>query len=480
MQDIQILFYYIYSIIKTNKMNKQILSLLFLLLTINLFAQIATNDIQEITEMNPSNTNWPKTTNSYKELRNQIKNNKNFSLALHTSLMMANNRAKKELHPNLYQAIDNLFKGNGWPTTPESYLKYVEQYLVLVPNEIDDPTYPDAWRSDGKKNGYNQRVYDLLCQFYFLVDQPLPSTNTTLQSYKKGKFVFADWLRDFAVNWGEFLDTKESLSMSSMASFMSDPMYNIPLYSENVKKWNTFNEFFYREFNGSNEKGHSPLRPIAEPGNNNVITSPADCTYKMMYHIDENGNLLGINGKPTSIKLKNTHTINTIDELLQDKKLAEAFYGGTFVHYFLSPFDYHRFHSPVDGTVKACKVVRGEVFLDIKLNGDGEFHAPDSSEGGYEFQQSRGVFVVDAGEPVGLVAAVPIGMAQVSGVDMYLDLKGKNVKKGDEFGKFMFGGSDTILLFQKNPNLYLWKNDPAHKPIHFQYGQVSAYWEVID
>jgi phosphatidylserine decarboxylase len=428
--------------------------------------------------MNRPNPKWPKTTNSYKELKNQIKQDKSFCLALQTSLIIAQNRAQRELHPDLYHALDNVFRGDGWPTTPDAYLEYVEQYLVLIPNEMDDPMYPDAWSSDDTQNGYNQKVYDLLCQFYFLVDQQLPLTNTTLQAYKKGKFVFADWLRDFAIDWGNFLDTKESLPLWAMASFAADSMYNIPLYSENAKNWKSFNEFFYREFNGANKKGHSPLRPIAEPGNNNAITSPADCTYKEMYPIDENGNVLGINGKPTSLKLKNTHTVNTVSDLLQDDKLAEAFNGGTFVHYFLSPFDYHRFHSPVDGTVKACKAVQGKVFLDVELSGDGEFHAPDSAEGGYEFQQSRGVFIVDAGEPVGLVAAVPIGMAQVSGVDMYTKLKGKNVKKGDEFGKFRFGGSDTILLFQKNPNLYLWKNDPAHNPIHFQFGQVSAYWDV--
>lgn len=430
--------------------------------------------------MKLENPKWPKTTNAYKELKRQIKDDKNFCLALSASLMIAQNRAKSEIHPDLYHALDNVFEGAGWPTSPEAYLEYVEKYLVLIPNEIDDPMYPDAWRSDDTQNGYNQKVYDLLCQFYFLVDQTLPITNNTLQDYKKGKFVFADWLRDFAVDWGLFLNTKESLPLSAMASFMADPMYNIPLYSENSKEWKSFNTFFYREFNGANKKGHTPLRPIAEPGNNRAITSPADCTYKETFHIDEKGNVLGIDGKPTNVKLKQTHNVNTVAELLQDEKLAEAFHGGTFVHYFLSPFDYHRFHSPVDGMVKACKAVQGKVFLNVELDGDGEFHAPDSSVGGYEFQQSRGVFVVDAGEEVGLIAAIPIGMAQVSGVDMYTKLKGKNVKKGDEFGKFMFGGSDTILLFQKNPNLYLWDNDPAHNPIHFQFGQVAAYWNERD
>ena len=287
--------------------------------------------------MNRSIPKWPKTTDSYKELKKQIKEDKKFSLALETSLLIAQNRATKELHPDLYDAIDNVFRGEGWPTTPDEYLDYVEKYLVLIPNEMDSLMYPDAWSSDDTQNGYNQKVYDLLCQFYFLVDQQLPLTNSTLQDYKNGKFVFADWLRQFAIDWGKFLDTKESLPMWALASFAADSMYNIPLYSDDAKKWKTFNEFFYREFNGSNKKGHTPLRPIAEPGNNNVITSPADCTYKEMYPIDENGNVIGINGKPTSVKLKHTHSVNTVAELLQDEDLAKAFNGGTFVHYFFEP-----------------------------------------------------------------------------------------------------------------------------------------------
>lgn len=425
-----------------------------------------------------SNPQFPKTTKSYQELKHQIESDDDFCIALMCSLQIAQQKAWNELHPDLYHALEDVFQGNGWPLSPEQYLDYVKQYLVLIPNEKVDPHYPNAWTSDDSQNGYNQKVYDLLCQFYFLVDQTLPMTNETLQSYVKGDFVFADWLRDFAIDWGAFLDTEESLPLSALASFMADPMYNIPLYSGSAKTWKTFNEFFYREFNGADQRGHSPLRPIAEPNNNHVIVSSADCTFKELYPIDEQGNVLGINGQPTSMRLKNTHTVCTVAELLQDEELAKAFHGGTFVHYFLSPFDYHRFHAPVAGEVKICKAVQGKVFLDVELNGDGEFHAPDSSEGGYEFQQSRGVFVVDAGEDVGLVASVPIGMAQVSGVDMYTQLLGAQVEKGDEFGKFRFGGSDTILLFQKNPDLYLWKNDPAHNPIHFQFGQVCAYWKV--
>jgi hypothetical protein len=63
---------------------------------------------------------------------------------------------------------------------------------------------------------------------------------------------------------------------------------------------------------------------------------------------------------------------------------------------------------------------------------------------------------------------------------MYTELQGKTVQKGQEFGRFKFGGSDIILLFENAPDLYLFKNDPTHTPIHFQYGQTVGYWNVAN
>jgi hypothetical protein len=62
-------------------------------------------------------------------------------------------------------------------------------------------------------------------------------------------------------------------------------------------------------------------------------------------------------------------------------------------------------------------------------------------------------------------------------LDMYTNLQGKKVVKGQEFGKFRFGGSDIIMLFQKPPTeIYMYKYDPGHTPIHFQYGQASVLY----
>jgi len=400
------------------------------------------------------------------KLKDLIISDPTLAEAITASLIIAVERASTELNPDLFLAIDHLFYFNGWPLTIESYFNYLDIYVRLVPDSESDPLYPYAWTSTDEKNGYNQKVYDLLCQFYWLVNQDISETGLTLQNNEK----FAAWLVEFAQSWGSFLETPPSLTKESLNSFKYNPMYNFELYADNATSWNSFNEFFFRQFNQADpDTGISPLRPISDPSNNQNIVAPADCTYKQDYPIDAEGNVV-------EIKLKQTHTIGKVSDLLSDSQYKEVFYGGTFVHYFLGPFDYHRFHTPISGNVLEIKALQGKVYLNVEM-GEGQFHAPDGSASGngYEFNQARGLIIVDGGSEIGKIAILPIGMAQVSGVHMYTELQGKNVVKGQEFGKFSFGGSDIIMLFEKMESQYLFKKDPGHNPIHFQYGQTVGY-----
>lgn len=420
------------------------------------------------------------------ELQTLLTANPPMKVALEASLIAARISAETKLNSDLYNAYNDVFNGNAWPITIENYYDYLDMYVRLVPDESDDPNYPNAWKSTDTSNGYNQKVFDLLCQFYWLVDQKVPDSNLSMQSFPE----FSDWLVKFAQAWGSFLNTTDSLTKESLYSFKHNPMYNYPLYADNASTWTTFNQFFYREFNHADAvTGISPLRPIAAPTDNTTIVAPADCTYKEDYKIDAEGNVLGKDGQITQNRLKHTHTIGTVEELLDGSTYASDFYGGTFVHYFLGPYDYHRFHTPVSGKVLEIKDIQGKVYLNVEMTDDGEFDAPDGSGDGYEFNQARGLIIVDAGEEVGKVAILPIGMAQVSGVLMYTEEDEKNgitkemvinegqeVVKGREFGKFCFGGSDIIMLFEKPvSDLYLFKRDPGHVPIHFQYGQTAIY-----
>ena len=51
------------------------------------------------------------------------------------------------------------------------------------------------------------------------------------------------------------------------------------------------------------------------------------------------------------------------------------------------------------------------------------------------------------GGDLGIVAVVPVSMAQVASVNLTA-VEGTRLYKGQQFGYFQFGGSDIIVLFQ--------------------------------
>jgi len=320
-----------------------------------------------------------------------------------------------------------------WPTTVGDYLEFLVEFSRWVPKQTDCP----AWLNPDT-NGH-QEVYDRLCHFYFLINHEVGPDSIIVQDIEW----FSEWLVKYSNEWGNFLNTTESFNDDILQSFIDlSPEYRVEdsmVNGEpnNPSGWLTFNQFFARELNPG-------LRPISRPADNAVPVMPADCTFKAMYPIDSNSEIPGIT-------VKQTHDYASIPHLIKGSQYEEAFAGGTFVHYFLGPYSYHRFHMPVAGVLKECYAERGLVYLDVNLS-DGQFDAPDSSEGGYEFYQARGVVTIDTtgskfGD-LGIVAVIPVGMCHVSSVNMIAQ-PGAVMQKGEEFGFFLFGGSDIILLFQE-------------------------------
>ena len=301
----------------------------------------------------------------------------------------------------------------------------------------------------GPVHGEHREVYDYLCWFYWLIDQKLDSLgdDKVLQNIPW----FADFLVKWANAWGDFLDRPESFNDKILRTWIKEsPRFRIeedsmigdpPKRSNSPSGWLTFNQFFARELNPG-------LRPITNLTDNTTVAVPADCTFKGHFDIDETGTIQPL------ITIKGTHTYATVQKLLYKSKYADAFNGGHFIHLFLGPYSYHRFHTPVAGKVIECYPVVGQVYLQVALS-EGQFNAADSATDGYQFLQARGVLTVDtAGSgcgDVGVVAVLPIGMCQVSGVNMTHET-GVACDKGDEFGYFTFGGSDIIILLQKGTN----------------------------
>ena len=387
-------------------------------------------------------------------LKKKCKKDPAFVKLLLSSLNQANDHAKKNLDKGLYKALE------WWPTDLEGYYKYLEFFVRWKPQQSGKP----GWKNP--ETGQSQEVYDRLCHFYWLIDQRVGKKKSVLVEDIPW---FSEWLIAYARAWGSFLNTPESFNDEILESFIKfSPEYRVQDSMINGKPnnpsgWLTFNQFFARELNPG-------LRPISSPFDNTIITAPADCTYKQSYPIDENSDI-------PAIRMKKTHRYASVKKLLEGSMYQDAFANGTFVHYFLGPYSYHRFHTPVAGFVRECYPIFGKVYLDVHID-QKQFNAPDTSKHGYEFTQARGVITIDTTNSpygnVGIVAVIPVGMCQVSSVNMTAT-PNTQCMKGDEFGYFLFGGSDNIVLFQEGVNPQILTNtDYRH------YGTEMARGRLLD
>lgn len=390
-------------------------------------------------------TAFTSTNDAIAYIKDELENNSQLSELLLESINKAKTFADGRLNSKLFNLLD-------WPTTIPAWIDYITKFSRWIPQQSSHKGWQDP------ATGYSQEVYDNLCHFYFLLDQKVGPNEKVIVQNIDG---FKEWLVDYANLWGDFLNTTESFNDEILASFENfSPYYRVQDSMVNGKPnnpsgWLTFNQFFARELNPG-------LRPIDAPNDNTVAVSPADCTYRMMYNIDEDSNIVDNDSNLTTTTLKKTHVIGNIAKLLEGSPYADSFAGGTFVHYFLGPYSYHRFHAPVAGMVKECRAVNGLTYLEVNINDQNQFSAPDDANSpappeigsteGYQFNQSRGILTIDASSKengnMGIVGVVPVGMCQVSGVHM-ISTPEKNIAKGEEFGYFLFGGSDIILLFQK-------------------------------
>jgi phosphatidylserine decarboxylase len=236
---------------------------------------------------------------------------------------------------------------------------------------------------------------------------------------------FIAWMKKFMDARGQFLDTPASAARIS--SFTVLPNWHIGDYIADPSGWMTFNQFFARELKPGK-------RPIDEPCDGKVIVSPADSVFEGVWNIDAN----------SSVTVKGVTW--PIAKLLEGSPYQDAFKNGMYTHSFLNGNDYHRYHLPVGGDIKEVRRIQGRVYMDMVRKADGSLQALDGDT--YQYNQERGLIVIDSPE-VGLVAVLPIGMGPISSVNLTPEI-GATLQKGDEFGYFMFGGSDIVMLFQNN------------------------------
>ncbi len=261
----------------------------------------------------------------------------------------------------------------------------------------------------------DRNLTPVVLKFYYLIDL---SPDGLLQADAP----FQRWARKFAEDWGAFLDTTESAR--GITGFYSDPSYQIEDYYVAPSGWLTFNQFFARQVRPGK-------RPVGDRCDDRVVVSPADSVYQGQWPINSDSKIT-VKGLTWSVL-----------DLLAGSPDQNKFRGGVFTHSFLNVNDYHWYHVPVGGVVREVRKIPGKVLMDVIKKPDGSLDMVDGT--GYQFTQDRGLIVIDS--PLGLVAVLPIGMAQVSSVNLTAE-PGATLAKGEEFGFFSFGGSDIVTLFE--------------------------------
>ncbi len=324
----------------------------------------------------------------------------------------------------------------------DAFLDYLDWAAQALPWQIS------PWAEARYSSLYDQ-IDQSLAYFYFLLDQPLDDLegthpyNNTLQYAEP----IRTWLIDFTRDYGSFLDTPESWCDEYLARAQADPAYHLTDGTyEDPSNWYSFNDFFSRKLSSPD------VRPIAEPDNDRVVICPADSTPQNFWDIDENS--LVISENPVIIK---SGALRSVDSLLGPSRYKGCFAGGILTHTFLDVHDYHRYHFPVGGVVREVELIPGDVAAGgITIwDPDADRYRLIQVDTSWQALETRSLVVVET-DAHGLVALLPVGMSQVSSVNFEPEVVvGARVAKGDPLGWFLFGGSDYVMLFQKEAGFVL-------------------------
>lgn len=216
---------------------------------------------------------------------------------------------------------------------------------------------------------------------------------------------------------------KEALNQLHMEDYIYKP--GMPYWG-----FSSWNDFFTREV----KEG---ARPIEGKKDTKAVVAPCDSTVYKIGHNAQAQSEFWIKAQPYSLA-----------DMLNNE-YVDQFTGGDVWQAFLSPFNYHRWHSPVTGTIKKAYVKEGLYFSQATSEGQDPTDQ-DHSEGYIAHVQTRAIIFIEADDvAIGLVCVMPIGMVEISSCVIADKIQpGKRVEKGDELGYFQFGGSTHCVIFR--------------------------------
>ena len=242
--------------------------------------------------------------------------------------------------------------------------------------------------------------------------------------------------------WGSFLSSPESakvLTEEPEGWFSSEGISSLESVANLYQKGPSFAELYqcdpklphygFTSWDDFFTRLYRPgIRPVAEPENDNVVANACESkVYKIAHNVSARERFW-IKRQPYSV----------LDMLAFDD-LAPEFVGGTIYQAFLSALSYHRWHSPVSGTIKKVRLVPGTYYSEplyesFTCLGDAPVDGENTSQEYLSAVATRAIIWIEAYNPkIGLTAFIGIGMTEVSTCDTTVK-EGQKVKKGDQLG----------------------------------------------
>ncbi|GAA1002265.1 phosphatidylserine decarboxylase family protein [Subtercola frigoramans] len=204
-------------------------------------------------------------------------------------------------------------------------------------------------------------------------------------------------------------------------------------YDPDEEYWGfaSWNDFFTRRLKAGE-------RPVAAPDDPSVITSACESTPYAIRRNVQRRDTFWIKRQPYSL-----------EDMLANDPAVDELVGGTVYQGFLSATNYHRWHSPVTGTIVRAFVEPGTYYSEADSEGPDAVE-PGNSQGYLAHVATRAIIILKADNPaIGTVAFIAVGMLEVSSCIIHSAITSNaHVNKGDEIGYFQFGGSTECLIFR--------------------------------
>lgn len=208
--------------------------------------------------------------------------------------------------------------------------------------------------------------------------------------------------------------------------------------------YTSYEDFFTRRF-----RDPSVDRPTGDISDLRVVSAACESA---LYAIQKDVN------KTDELFIKDE--AYSLVHLLANDESVDSFVGGTVIQSFLNTTGYHRWHAPVNGTVRKIVDVPGTYFAQSPAT-IGEPTGPNDlppylkSLRYFANVAARQLMFIEADNSnIGLMCFIAIGMTEISSCEATV-FEGQHVNRGDELGTFHFGGSSSALVFNQGANLQI-------------------------